>query len=87
LTDVIVPAVAAAILGGVSLGGATGRPLGIAVGVIALGMLRAGFNALGTPPFINDISMGIILLLVAVTDGAWSWRRLSQFRRWLAAGD
>jgi ribose/xylose/arabinose/galactoside ABC-type transport system permease subunit len=85
LTDVIVPAVAAAILGGVSLGGGTGRPMGIAVGVLALGMLRAGFNALGAPPFVNDISMGSILMLVAITDGAWSWRRLSQFRRWLSA--
>ena len=61
--------------------------MGIAVGVLVLAMLRAGFNALGTPPFVNDISMGIILLLVAITDGAWSWRRLSQFRRWLAARD
>lgn len=84
LTDVIVPAVAAAILGGVSLGGGTGRPLGIAVGALVLGMLRAGFNALGAPPFVNDISMGPILILVAITDGAWFLRRLSQLRRWVA---
>jgi Ribose/xylose/arabinose/galactoside ABC-type transport systems, permease components len=45
LSDVIVPAAAAAILGGVSLAGGTGRPLGIAVGVLSLAVLRAGFNA------------------------------------------
>ena len=35
LSDVIVPAAAAAILGGVSLAGGTGRPLGIAMGVLS----------------------------------------------------
>jgi ribose/xylose/arabinose/galactoside ABC-type transport system permease subunit len=47
LSDVIVPAAAAAILGGVSLAGGTGRPLGIAMGVLSLAVLRAGFNAVG----------------------------------------
>src|SRR5262249_58745310 len=50
LSDVIVPAAAAAILGGVSLAGGTGRPLGIAMGVLSLAVLRAGLHALGAPP-------------------------------------
>ena len=36
LSDVLVPAVAAAILGGVSLAGGTGTPLGIAAGILTL---------------------------------------------------
>ena len=77
LSDVIPPAAAAAILGGVSLAGGTGRPLGIALGVLTLGLLRAGLNALGAPPFINDIALGAILLAVGVLDGPEIARRLA----------
>src|SRR5262249_56271341 len=66
LSDVIVPAAAAAILGGVSLAGGTGRPLGIAMGVLSLAVLRAGFNAIGPPPSVNAIALGAILLILAV---------------------
>ena len=76
LSDVIVPAAAAAILGGVSLAGGTGRPLGIAVGVLSLAVLRAGFNAVGAPPYVNGVAMGAILLIVAVLDGPYLARRL-----------
>jgi ribose/xylose/arabinose/galactoside ABC-type transport system permease subunit len=81
LSDVIVPAAAAAILGGVSLAGGTGRPLGIAIGVLSLAVLRAGFNAIGAPPYVNEIAMGAILLIVAMLDGAYLARRLSWLRR------
>ncbi|MGZ3352429.1 MAG: hypothetical protein ACXU89_26200, partial [Xanthobacteraceae bacterium] len=67
---------AAAILGGVSLAGGTGRPLGIAMGVLSLAVLRAGFNAVGAPPYVNEVAMGAILLIVAVLDGPYLARRL-----------
>jgi ribose/xylose/arabinose/galactoside ABC-type transport system permease subunit len=68
LSDVLVPATAAAILGGVSLSGGTGTPLGVTAGVLMLGVLRAGLNALGAPPFAHDMSMGAVLLTVAILD-------------------
>jgi len=76
LSDVLVPAAAAAILGGVSLGGGTGRPMGIAIGVLILAVLRSGLNAVGAPPFVNDVAMGAILLTVAILDGPYLIRRL-----------
>ncbi len=76
LSDVLVPAAAATILGGVSLGGGSGRPMGIAIGVLILAVLRSGLNAIGAPPFVNDIAMGSILLTVAVLDGPYLMRRL-----------
>ena len=76
LSDVIPPAAAAAILGGVSLGGGVGRPLGIAIGMLSLALLRAGMNAIGAPPYVNDIEMGVILLLVAILDGPYLVRYL-----------
>lgn len=78
LSDVLVPAAAAAILGGVSLGGGTGRPLGIATGVLILAVLRSGLNAVGAPPFVNDVAMGAILLTVAILDGPYLMRRLGR---------
>jgi ribose/xylose/arabinose/galactoside ABC-type transport system permease subunit len=84
LSDVIAPAAAAAILGGVSLAGGSGRPLGIAAGVLTLAVLRSGLNAVGAPPFVNDITIGAILLGVAILDGPYLARRLIGPRRWLS---
>ncbi len=81
LSDVIAPAAAGAILGGISLGGGTGRPLGIAAGALTLAVLRSGLNAVGAPPFVNDIAMGAVLLMVAVLDGPDLARRLIVARR------
>jgi ribose/xylose/arabinose/galactoside ABC-type transport system permease subunit len=81
LADVIVPAATAAILGGVSLSGGTGRPLGIAVGMLVLGVLHAGFNALGAPPYVNEIAMGTVLTAVAIADGPLLMRRLRMVGR------
>jgi ribose/xylose/arabinose/galactoside ABC-type transport system permease subunit len=81
LSDVLVPATAAAILGGVSLSGGTGRPLGIAAGVLTLAALRAGLNALGAPSFMNDVVTGGILLAVALLEGPDLGRRLGALRR------
>jgi len=78
---ILVPAAASAILGGVSLGGGTGRPLGIGIGVLVLAVLGTGFNAIGAPPYVNDIAMGAILLTVAILDGPYLIRRLSGLRR------
>jgi ribose/xylose/arabinose/galactoside ABC-type transport system permease subunit len=83
LSDVIVPAATAAILGGVSLAGGTGRPLGIAIGTLVLGALHAGLNALGAPPYAEQIAMGAVLLVVAVADGPMLLRRVRMARRWL----
>ena len=80
LSDVIPPAAAAAILGGVSLAGGTGRPLGICIGVLTLGFLRAGLNAVGSPPFLNDICLGAILFAVGVLDGPYLMRRFASLR-------
>ncbi|MGE0747843.1 MAG: ABC transporter permease [Rhodospirillales bacterium] len=80
LSDVLVPATAAAILGGVSLSGGTGRPLGIAAGVLTLCLLRSGLNALGVPPNVHDIATGSILLAVAILDGPQLARRLAALR-------
>lgn len=86
LADVLVPAAAAAILGGVSLAGGTGKPLGIAAGVFILCVIRSGLNALGVTPYVHDIATGSVLLVIAILDAPALALRLTSLRlRWHGA--
>jgi ribose transport system permease protein len=78
LSDVLVTA---AILGGVSLGGGTGRPLGIAAGALVLSMTRTGLDSLGVAPHLYDIFSGVLLLVVAVADAPDLRQQLTLVRR------
>lgn len=78
VTDVLVPAVAAVILGGVSLSGGVGRPMGIAAGLLILCVTRTGLTSLGVDPYVHDVVTGFILLAVAIADGAHLRMRLHQ---------
>lgn len=68
LAQVLIPAAAAAIMGGVSLAGGRGTPLGIAGGVLLLCVLRSGLNAIAAPPYVQDLVTGGVLLAVALMD-------------------
>lgn len=68
LSDMLAPAAAGAIMGGVSLVGGRGSPFGIAAGVLILCVLRSGLNAIGVSPYVQDIATGAILLLIAIVD-------------------
>ncbi len=84
LSNTLVPAAAAAIIGGVSLRGGRGNPIGIAGGVLVLSALQSGLTALGVEPFVQDIVTGAVLLLVGILDGGDLRRRINDFnRRWV----
>ena len=78
LSDVLAPAAAGAIIGGVSLVGGRGRPMGIAAGVLVLCVLRSGLNAAGASVDIHDIATGLVLLVIAVLDAPDLTRRLTE---------
>jgi ribose/xylose/arabinose/galactoside ABC-type transport system permease subunit len=80
LADVLAPAAAAAIIGGVSLLGGKGHPLGIAAGVLTLCILRSGFNAIGVPPPVHEVVTGAILLVIAIVDAPDLVRELTRWR-------
>jgi ribose transport system permease protein len=82
LTDALVPATAAAIIGGVSLMGGKGTPIGIVGGVLVLCLLSAGLNAIGTPPAVQDVVTGAVLFAVAIADAADLDPRLFALRRY-----
>ena len=83
LADTLIPAAAAAIIGGVSLAGGKGTPAGIAGGVLVLAVLRSGLTAIGVPPFMHDVVTGGVLLAVALLDAGDLERRLFGLRRTL----
>ena len=92
LADVLAPAAAAAIVGGVSVAGGRGSPMGIAAGVVTLCVLRSGLSAIGVEPHVHDLVTGIILVVIAVLDApdlarrmtAWGLDRSERRRRPIA---
>ena len=80
LADVLAPAAAAAIVGGVSVVGGRGTPMGIAAGVLTLCILRSGLTAIGVEPHVHDLVTGVILISIAVLDAPELTRRVTAWR-------
>ena len=80
LADVLAPAAASAIVGGVSVAGGRGSPMGIAAGVLTLCVLRSGLSAIGLEPHVHDLVTGIILVVIAVLDAPDLARRMTAWR-------
>ena len=80
LADVLAPAAAAAIVGGVSVVGGRGSPMGIAAGVLTLCILRSGLSAIGVEPHVHDLVTGVILVGIAVLDAPELIRRVTAWR-------
>lgn len=80
LADVLAPAAAAAIVGGVSVVGGRGNPMGIAAGVLTLCILRSGLSAIGVEPHVHDLVTGAILVIIAILDAPDLMRRVTAWR-------
>ena len=80
LADVLAPAAAAAIVGGVSVVGGRGSPMGIAAGVLTLCVLRSGLSAIGVAPHVHDLVTGGILIFIAILDAPDLARRVTTWR-------
>jgi ribose/xylose/arabinose/galactoside ABC-type transport system permease subunit len=80
LSDVLAPAAAAAIVGGVSVVGGRGSPVGIAAGVLTLCILSSGLSAIGVPPYVHDLVTGAILLIIAILDAPDLVRRITTWQ-------
>ena len=63
-------AIAAAVIGGVSLMGGEGGVLGTLVGALIMGMLRNGLNALNVPSALEGMVVGGVLVAAVVLDRA-----------------
>ncbi len=72
-------AIAAAVIGGVSLMGGEGRVVGTLIGALIMGTLRNGLNALNVPSALEGMVVGGVLVAAVVLDRAR--HRTSDVRR------
>jgi ribose/xylose/arabinose/galactoside ABC-type transport system permease subunit/ABC-type multidrug transport system ATPase subunit len=71
----------AVILGGIGFAGGTGRPMGIFVGVITIGILDAGMIFVGVADFWQQVAKGAVLLLALASDQIAAARRARRMGR------
>lgn len=64
--------IAAAVIGGASLSGGRGSIVGAFLGACLLGLLRNAFILLALSPFLQQLSIGLVIVLAAVFD---QWRQ------------
>jgi ribose/xylose/arabinose/galactoside ABC-type transport system permease subunit len=62
------PAVTAAILGGVSLGGGTGNMLGCFLGLLIINGFNNGLLVMGVKPYWQTVASGVLLLIALTLD-------------------
>ena len=58
--------IAAVVLGGASMAGGSGTPVGTLLGVTIISMLSNGLNHIGMSPYIQQFILGVILIAVLV---------------------
>jgi len=61
-------AIAAAVIGGVSMAGGSGSIIGTLFGVLILGVIQNGFDILGLSTYYQQIMKGIVILLAVFID-------------------
>lgn len=61
-------AIAAVVLGGISMSGGKGSIAGTLVGALILGTLNNGLNMLGVSSFYQQIVKGIVILIAVLID-------------------
>lgn len=71
-------AIAAAVIGGVSLSGGRGRILGTVIGALILGVMMSGFTFLRVDAYYQDIIKGTIIVLAVVVDQYRQSRRVKK---------
>lgn len=67
-------AIGAAVIGGASLFGGIGNPLGSLIGALTLGALQNGLTLLNVPSFWQYVASGVVVILAVFAD-QWTRRR------------
>ncbi|MEO5807118.1 ABC transporter permease [Devosia sp.] len=85
-TGMELSAIAAVVIGGVSLQGGTGSVFGPALGAFLLGIVLLGLTLLGVSQFVQQILTGVILLAAVSYDRLLVLRQQRRLKANLAAG-
>jgi ribose transport system permease protein len=70
--------IAAVVIGGASLSGGTGSIVGSMIGAFMMAVLRNGSNQMGWPTYMQEIIIGIVIVLAVGLD---KWRQARMARR------
>ncbi len=68
-------AIAAVVIGGTSLLGGEGKISGTLIGALIMGVLRNGLNLMGVSSFIQQIVIGLVIILAVLIDMSLKKRR------------
>jgi ribose transport system permease protein len=60
--------IAAVVIGGASLSGGNGSILGSMIGALIMAVLRNGSNQSGWPTYMQEIIIGIVIILAVAVD-------------------
>ncbi len=60
--------IAAVVIGGASLSGGVGTVWGTIMGVFTIGVLRNGLNLVGVSPFVQQVVIGLVIVLAVALD-------------------
>ena len=85
-TGMELTAIAAAVIGGVSLTGGVGSMFGPALGAFLLGAVLLGLTLMGVPQFVQQVLTGVILLAAVGYDRLSALRRQRRLTANLAEG-
>ena len=66
--DTTLQAIAASVIGGASLSGGRGSIFGTLMGVLIVSILYNGMNIIGGAPYVQDVFIGLIIIVAALTD-------------------
>ncbi|HYE33675.1 MAG TPA: ABC transporter permease [Methylomirabilota bacterium] len=67
--------IAAVVIGGASLNGGTGSILGSMIGALIMAVLRNGSNQMGWPTYMQEIIIGVVIILAVGLDKLRQWRQ------------
>lgn len=84
--QLLILAIVAALLGGLSLSGGRGSPIGILLGVLAVAFVGQLSSMLGLPAFVTQIAFAVFLVAIAIVDAPGLHDSLVRLRTWREGG-
>ena len=84
--QLLILGIVAALLGGASLSGGRGHPLGILLGVISVAFVGQLTTMLGLPSFLTQITFAVFLAVIAIVEAPGLRDTVARLRAWREGG-